>query len=276
MAIPNNGHTTASLSTGGGDADNNRGSVANDQADMSSLTSGNAVENKTNIKALVRANYDIIAARYLIWAISFPSPRLEFLQKVMERLQTRALATNFTKPKPRVLELGCGAGVPATQLMVRSGYAVIANDISAAQMQLAREHVVVSPTSDESEQNECGSVEFVHADMMNLDYPSDSFDAVVGLYSIFHLPRDEQEVLIGRIYRWLKQGGYLLMNVGAMDESGSIQEDFLGEDMYWSWFPEKVYREIVTREGFVVVETEVRVEVEDGREVHFMWILGRK
>ncbi|OJD13551.1 hypothetical protein AJ78_06011 [Emergomyces pasteurianus Ep9510] len=276
MAIPNNGRTTAFLSTGDSDAENRRGSAENNPADRNTNTSSNAIGSNTYIKSLVQANYDIIAARYLAWATSFPSPRLEFLQKVMDRLETRAIARGSTKSKPYVLELGCGSGVPATQLMVRSGYAVTANDISAAQIQLAREHVVVSPTGDENEPSESGTVEFIHADMMDLDFPAGTFDAVVGLYSIFHLPVDEQEVLIGRIFHWLKEGGYLLMTVGAMDESGSAQENFLGEEMYWSWFPEKVYREIVSREGFVVVETEVRVEVEDGKEVHFLWILGRK
>ncbi|KAJ7696771.1 hypothetical protein B0H17DRAFT_1053002, partial [Mycena rosella] len=38
-------------------------------------------------------------------------------------------------------ELGCGAGVPCTQVLVEHGLNVTGNDISAAQIALAREHV---------------------------------------------------------------------------------------------------------------------------------------
>lgn len=40
-----------------------------------------------------------------------------------------------------VLELGCGAGVPVTQVLIEHGLNVTGNDISAAQIALAREHV---------------------------------------------------------------------------------------------------------------------------------------
>ncbi|PGH10070.1 hypothetical protein GX51_00337 [Blastomyces parvus] len=275
MTIPHDDDTHAPLNTSGWDAANDRSAATNNAMDSSSNTSNNAT-GSASIKALVQTSYDSIAARYLEWTTNIPSPRLEFLQKLLERLQAPSVAGSTASSKPRVLELGCGAGVPATQLLVRSGCIVTANDISATQIQLAREHVIVRPSSDKDEQSERGSVEFVFRDMMELDFPAGTFDAVLGLYSIFHLPLDEQEMLIRRVFGWLKKGGHLLINVGVMADSGAIQEEFLGKEMYWSSFSETVYRDIVVKEGFAVVEAEVRVDVEDGADVPFLWILGKK
>src|SRR5215469_3386579 len=51
-----------------------------------------------DMKKLVESGYDRIAERYLAWG-SYPSPRLLYLQQVLDRLPDGA----------QVLELGCGA-----------------------------------------------------------------------------------------------------------------------------------------------------------------------
>lgn len=48
-------------------------------------------------KTLVEEGYDHIAPRYLEWATSHSSPRLQYLQKLLELLSE----------KSKVLELGC-------------------------------------------------------------------------------------------------------------------------------------------------------------------------
>ncbi|KAG5291977.1 methyltransferase [Histoplasma ohiense] len=270
MATHNN-DTPTPLSASSTDADNRHNTVAISAVNSSTNTGGSAI-GSANIKSLVQSSYDHIAARYLEWTTSTPSPRVEFLGKLKAQLQTLYLA----RDKLRILELGCGAGVPATQYLVSSGFAVTANDISTAQIQLARRHVTIGSTGDEDERSESGSVEFILGDMMELDYPAATFDAVVGLYSVLHLPADEQEMLMRRIFGWLKEGGYLLVNFGVTADSGAILGDFLGKEMYWSCFPDRVYRHIVAREGFAVIEAEVRVDVEDGVDVPFLWILGKK
>ncbi|OJD22713.1 hypothetical protein ACJ73_05937 [Blastomyces percursus] len=264
MTIPNNDATTTPLDNSCWVANNDRNTATNNATNNSTNIS-NSATGTASIKALVQTSYDTIAVRYLEWATSIPSPRLELLQKLLHRLQAPSVAGSIANAKPRILELGCGAGVPTTQLLVRSGYDVTANDISATQIQLAREHVTVRPSSGKCEPGESGSVEFVLGDMMELDFPAGTFDAVLGLYSIFHLPLDEQEMLMRRVFRWLKQGGHLLINVGVMADSGTIREKFLGKEMYWSCFPESVYRDIVTREGFAFVEVRLGL----------MWKMGR-
>jgi ubiquinone/menaquinone biosynthesis C-methylase UbiE len=153
-------------------------------------------------KHIVEAGYDQIAPRYLEWATShsYASSRLLYTQKLLILL-----------PNPsKILELGCGAGVPCTQLLAQSHH-VTGNDISAAQIELARKHVP--------------NAEFVKEDMMSLEFEKGRFGAVAAFYSVIHLPREEQGVMLRRIWGWLEDEGYLLMNLGARDDPGSVDKD---------------------------------------------------
>src|SRR5438045_8743796 len=85
------------------------------------------------------------------------------LDPLMERLPDRA----------RVLDLGCGAGVPIARTLA-GRFDVIGADISRQQTMLAH-HAV--PTAG-----------IVTADMSAWPFRSDVFDAVVSFYAIFHEP----------------------------------------------------------------------------------------
>ena len=159
----------------------------------------------------------------------------------------------------RVLELGCGAGVPLT-VALAEGRDVTGVDISATQVALARRNV---PTAA-----------FLHADMTAVSFPPDSFDAVVAFYSLTHVPRDDVPPLLGRIREWLRPGGAVVLTMGAEDDPGGIEEDWLGVDMYFSHFNAKKNRRLVEEAGFVVDSAEILVEPEDRFDARFLWVVG--
>jgi SAM-dependent methyltransferase len=164
----------------------------------------------------------------------------------------------------KVLELGCGAGVPSTKLLVES-CEVVGNDISAAQLNLARSNVP--------------GTTFIKGDMMDLDFEAGSLDAVLGFYAIIHLPREEQVVLMKRVWGWVKEGGYLLVNLGTKESEGSVKQDWLGGGggMYWSGFGVEGNLGMVKGAGWEIVESEVIVDEEKGGgPVGFLWVLARK
>ncbi|PSS12455.1 hypothetical protein M430DRAFT_36580 [Amorphotheca resinae ATCC 22711] len=201
-------------------------------------------------KALVQEGYDNIAPRYLEWTSGSSSPRMPYLQKLLKCLPARS----------KVLELGCGAG---KQTRVLSEHCeVTANDVSAAQIQLARQHAP--------------DAVLIQGDMMELTFPPDTFHAVVALYSIIHLPRSEQALLLKRTAEWLEEGGYLLMNLGTRDDPGTVASWLDGCRMYWSGFDAATNREMVRLAGFELVEEEITQEVEDGVVVPFLWMLAKK
>ncbi len=201
-------------------------------------------------RQLVERGYDCIAQRYLAWSKHSPA-RMSYLQKVLERLPEGS----------QVLELGCGAGVPCTQSLAQYAH-VTGIDISAAQIALARQHV---PTAS-----------LFQADMMELAFPPATFAAVVAFYSLIHLPRAEQAVLIKRLAQWLRPGGWFLVNLGIFNDPGSIEPNWLGATMYWSSYDAQTNLDLVRQAGFTPVETAILADDEDGESVSFLWILAQK
>ena len=75
-----------------------------------------------------------------------------------------------------MLELGCGAGVPATKHLLQVDKPVIhvtGNDLSTAQLDLARQNL----------QGYEERLKLVEGDMLGLAFPGETFDAVTGFYS---------------------------------------------------------------------------------------------
>jgi SAM-dependent methyltransferase len=153
----------------------------------------------------------------------------------LRRLATRVPAG------ARVLDLGCGCGVPATQEMARR-WAVTGVDLSPVQIERARALV---PGAD-----------FLCEDMARVEFTPGSFAAVTAFYSIINLPLGEQPALFGRIASWLAPGGWFLGMVGKHPRTG-IERDFRGvkgADMYWSYAALDDYRRWITAAGLEIVE----------------------
>lgn len=205
-------------------------------------------------KAIVEDGYNIVAPTYFTWFSSRPTTtRMEHLDKLISLLA----------PGASVLELGCGAGVPCTQAFIKHGLKVTGADISAAQIALAHEHVPQAT--------------LIHSDMMSLSFEPGSFDAVVGFYSVFHLPKDEQGPMVRKMTGWLKEGGWLLVNL-TVDVGDQMMEDWMGAKMFWSGHGVEGNREMlkVDGEGLTIVEDEVVGEKVGKMEEKFHWILATK
>ncbi|KAJ7242454.1 hypothetical protein C8J57DRAFT_1557711, partial [Mycena rebaudengoi] len=75
-----------------------------------------------------------------------------------------------------------------------------------------------------------GKVEARLGDMIHLDFADGELDAVVGLYSIPHLPREEQAELLRRVGKWVKPSGRLLGTFTGKEIEGSVRMRWLGEE----------------------------------------------
>lgn len=156
---------------------------------------------------------------------------------------TRLLAeAMLVPPGARVLDLGCGAGVPVAAALARH-HRVTGVDFSAEQIRRARANVP--------------GAEFIEADLMALAFAEGSFDAAVAFYSIFHLPREEHEELLRRVNRWLAPGGHLLATVTRVREDAYTEEDFFGVRMYWSNWGREDYERMLRELGFELLATRV-------------------
>ena len=138
----------------------------------------------------------------------------------------RDLADRLTSGA-RVLDLGCGAGVPADLWLANAGFDVTGIDISEVQIERAR--------------NLVPGAKFVCDDIATFDVEGDSFDAVITLYALIHVPLEDQRKLFPRIRKWLRPGGFLLAIVGHDRWTGV--GDYLGTPMFWDHADATTYLE---------------------------------
>ena len=202
-------------------------------------------------KRIVAQGYDRMSQRYLEWSSRIEDdPRSLMVARMAERLLDGA----------RVLELGCGAGMPSTKELARR-FRVTGIDISQAQLEMARRNVP--------------GAEFVAADAAALEMPDESFDGVVALYALSHVPREEHAQLFARINHWLVPGGLFLTSLGAID-SPDWTGEWLGEPMFFSGYDADTNRHLLRAAGFEFLIDETLVTREPDGDARFLWVLAQK
>ena len=130
-------------------------------------------------RALVERGYDRVAERYLATKDERDPLVLSALEEVARDL----------RPGAPVIDLGCGAGIPATLWLAERGFNVTGVDLSQRQLDLARELV---PRAT-----------FLKGDMTELDFGPAALRAVIALHCVIHAPRAEHPGVNAEIQRWL-------------------------------------------------------------------------
>jgi SAM-dependent methyltransferase len=150
-----------------------------------------------------------------------------------------------------ILDLGCGCGVPVARFLANGGHRVTGVDISDVQIERAR-HLVPTGT-------------FCRADATRINLPPASFDAVVCLFALIHMPLADQPQLIKKIASWLRPGGWLLTTVGNRAWTGT-EENWLGgpATMWWSHADAPTYRLWLQQAGLIVTAQEFVPEATSG------------
>ncbi|MGB5912046.1 MAG: class I SAM-dependent methyltransferase [Promethearchaeia archaeon] len=156
----------------------------------------------------------------------------------------------------RVLDVGCGAGIPTGKYLVSRGLKVTGIDISDTMLEMARKNV---PEAD-----------FINKDMNNLDFKKNSFDGIISVYALFHVPKNNHPNIFKQFFKILKPDGILLINTGTSESEGVSK--FFGEPMFWSNYDPKKTLEIVKSVGFSILFEGVLVR---GGEFQY-WIFAKK
>ena len=219
----------------------------------------------TNLKEIIKQSYDKIAPAYLQWSLSGPSPRPIYLKHLLDNLTAGS----------KVLELGCGNGYPVTQALCETENIgeIIANDISEQQIKLTRERCL----------RWSSKLELIAGDMMALNFGEGSLDGVAAFFSIFHLPKNEQQVMFRKIHSWLRPGAILVCNLGTedtgTDETARPWTHFQA-DMYWSGLGIDGSKKTITKAGFELLAADVLDATEDKSDpdygTKFLWIVAKK
>jgi SAM-dependent methyltransferase len=202
-------------------------------------------------KKIVASGYDRLADTYLEWGRQVTvDPRERMLAAFTSRLPDGA----------RVLDLGCGAGLPSTRALAKH-FQVVGVDISPVQLELARRNVP--------------GAEFIEGDITDVEFADSTFDGVAAFYAISHVPREEHRQLFTDVFRWLVPGGLFLATLGASDAPDWTGE-WLGEPMFFSSHDADVNRQLLESAGFELLLDEVLETSEPGGNVSFLWVIAQK
>lgn len=162
----------------------------------------------------------------------------------------------------RVLDVGCGSGIPAARYFVDLGCEVIGIDISGEMIRLAEENVPGG--------------KFLKADILGAEYPPDHFDLIISFYCLFHIRKKDQGKVFEEFFDFLKPGGYSYFTLAS--EGYTKKAHFEGTVKFgdhllpYAHFTEEQYREMLKDADFDILSMK---NLTIGGET-MLWVLVRK
>jgi len=142
-------------------------------------------------------------------------------------------------PGSRVLDAGCGTGVPTARQLVEAGHKVTGLDISDEMLRLARRDVP--------------DAEFQRLDIADLDPYLGVFTAVVAFFSLLMLPRAEIPSVLTKIHGLLEPDGHFVLSMVEADLDDTLIH-FLGSPVRVTGYVRDELRRLVTAAGFEVLD----------------------
>lgn len=174
-------------------------------------------------------------------------------KKFLDRL------AGFVPEGAKILDLGCGIGIPFDKYLVDKGLKVTGIDVVHKHIEQAKKNIP--------------NATFIEGDFSKMDFGGEHFYAIIAFYSIFHIPREEQQDLFKKMYDLLKDEGVVLMTL-ATGESDSVEKDWCGAPMAWSSYGPPRYKAMIAQANFKIVESEY--EGQPGDKEHHWWVIIKK
>ena len=137
----------------------------------------------------------------------------------------------------KVLDLGCGDGVPISRFLVEEGFEVVGLDSSAEMVRRFRANLP--------------GVRVHLGRAQDARVPLGSLDAVVAWGVVFHLADADQAAVLARASEWLRPGGTLLFTSG--DTAGARDGTMDGVAFRYVSLDSEGYGRILERAGMHLV-----------------------
>lgn len=194
---------------------------------------------------LTKYTYNQFAKRDIPYKYTFDDWR--HIDNLVEKLPSNA----------KILDVGCGNGLPIDKYLSEKGFEVLGIDISENQIELAK--------------NNAPQAKFEVMDMEELSLPNENFDAALLLYSLFHLPRGIHQKILTDINKTVKPGGILLVTMGVY-ETETTRDEFEDLKLFWSSWDKLKNKAILAQSGFNLLYEDMH---KIGSEDH-MIVMARK
>jgi len=165
------------------------------------------------------------------------------------RPEAVSLAASLS-PGARVLDIGCGPGVPVTRALVDAGLRVVGFDSSARMISHFRRNFPNTPVA-------CGSIVYC-------PFSAGAFDAAVAWGVLFHLPHHTQRRAFFEVGRVLRPGAPFLFTAGDIDDAHSDLMN--GVTFPYYSFTTETYRQELAEHGLKLVDTHADV----GQNIYYL------
>lgn len=153
-------------------------------------------------------------------------------------------------PGARVLDLGCGSGLPTAKQLIDAGIEVVGVDESAVMIELANEQ---APGGN-----------YLHRDLRDVADLGE-FDAAVAFFSLIMLAKDGIPPLLSQVRSQLR-GPQLLQVAMVLGDFDQFPISFLGVPAFVTAYPPDALTHVVEQAGFELVSLrEVKAEAEPNR-----------
>jgi ubiquinone/menaquinone biosynthesis C-methylase UbiE len=189
--------------------------------------------NEKDLVEITINSYDEVAEEY---------SRFHSTESFKNRLDT---FINLLSEKGLVLDAGCGCGRDTKYLLDR-GIETIGIDLSQGMVDQARKYVP--------------NAEFLQMDMRKLEFEVSTFDGILAMASVLHIPKNQMPYLLTEFRRILKANGllYIAVMIGSgekyVEKSAAVPE--MGP-RFFAFYNEKELRDILNQAGFEIKALEI-------------------
>lgn len=144
------------------------------------------------------------------------------------------------RPGARVLDLGCGSGVPIARYLLDRGCRVLGLDASPAMLRLFR--------------TACPEAALVRADLtaIPLFHP---FDGIIAWDSLFHVTKRQHAYVLGNLAERLAPGAPVLLSLGGSE--GEFTATMFDTEFFFSGHGPDVGLTLLRTAGFEIVVAEI-------------------
>ncbi len=163
-----------------------------------------------------------------------------FADKTAQVEATRWLVSRLG-PGERVLDVGCGSGIPTAKMLVEAGFSVHGIDISKEMLRIAGRNAP--------------GASFEQADVMTFSPEPASFSGVTAFFSLLMLRKAEIPAALRNIVRALRPGGHLALSMVEGDFD-FLEVPFLGQSLHVTAYPQAALEAVLGEAGIEILEME--------------------
>lgn len=145
-------------------------------------------------------------------------------------------AIGFTDKRGAALDVGCGWNGRFIDLLLRKGFMPEGLDISAEMIARARK----------------GHPDLTfHQDDICVWQPLKQYDFITAWDSIWHVPLENHDAVLQKIFAALNPGGVCIFSAGGLDEPSDQVDDFMGPEVYYSALGVPKLLEVIADSGCI-------------------------